>query len=251
MPELLELIAEARGAALEGHFRQAADGAQEILDSHPSCLAALRVLAWAQLRLDEDAALDSFQACATLDPEDALAEVGQAIWYERHELPERAAERFIRAWELEPHDQRIRREVVRLGGELPESPLAEGIGLMQLGRNDEATGPLRLAAASNPNDVVAPLALATVLWRLGGKQQAYNLATTILASRPQCVKAILHVLAQELASGRTLRTRELIARAEQVDPGLQLYEPVVRELGLKPVLDRQQPAARPAGAFGR
>ena len=74
--------------------------------------------------------------------------------------------------------------------------------------------------------------------------------TTVLAANPQCVKAILYVLAVEAESGRLLRTRELIARAEQVDPGLDLFADVVAEAGLEPVLERYQ-VNRQIGTPGR
>src|SRR5712692_7819796 len=81
MPEILQLIAEARGAAFEHRFDQAARLASGVLDRLPTCLAALRILAWAQLELDADdepTALATFQQCAALDAEDPLAYVGQA-----------------------------------------------------------------------------------------------------------------------------------------------------------------------------
>lgn len=250
MADTMALIAEARQAAFDSRFPEAANIAQDVLHQLPSCLPALRTLAWAQSSLEDDAALDTFQACSTLDPEDPLAEAGQAIWFERHGMVPQALAKWNRAFELNPLDQQVRREIVRLGGELPETPLAEGCALVREGRFDAATAPLRLAAASNPNDVAAPLVLSSALWQVGGKQQAYNLATTVLAQRPQCVRAILYAVAVEVGSGRTLRTRELLARAEQVDPGLQINWGIVQEVGLEQVVERHL-AGRQAGVFGR
>ncbi|MBI2756949.1 MAG: tetratricopeptide repeat protein [Chloroflexi bacterium] len=243
-------LEEAREAAIQGRHFDAANAAERALRTHPDCLIALRALAWAQLSLRQAEAFETFQHCAALDPEDPLAEVGQAVWFERRGDRERAAAKFLAAWEREPHDQNIRKEVVRLGAEFPESTLAEGIGLLQDGRLDSAATALRHAAAQSPQDPAAPLALATVLWRLGGKQQAYNLASTVLASRPLSVKAILYVVAVEAGSGRFLRTRELLSRAEHVDPGFVLWAPLVQELGIQPILERHS-ASRPPGAFVR
>src|SRR5712692_86291 len=81
MPEILQSIAEARGAAFEHRFDQAARLVCEVLDRLPTCLAALRILAWAQLELDADdepTALATFQQCAALDAEDPLAYVGRS-----------------------------------------------------------------------------------------------------------------------------------------------------------------------------
>ena len=51
------------------------------------------------------------------------------------------------------------------------------------------------------------------------------------------MKAALYVAALEDRAGRTLRSREAIARAEQVDPGLTLFADVVRQVGLQAALD--------------
>lgn len=250
MPELAETLASAREAAMQQRFEQAADLARSALHACQSCLLAHRILAWAQLRLGDDGALTSFQQCAQLDPEDALAEVGQAMCHEAQGAPDVAVAHFLRAWELDPQDQRIRKEVVRLGEDFPDSPLADGIAALNAGRADAAVGPLRQAAANNPNDLAAPLALATALWRVDGKQQAHNLASTVLAVRPYNVKALLYVLAVEADSGHLLRTRELAARAEQVDPDLTLHAHLVKETGLAPVLERLRPG-RQTGTFSR
>lgn len=233
MPDLAEQLQEARRAAEDQQFEEATSLAREVLKTHPSSLLALRLLGWSQLSLGDEGALDNFQTCAQIDPEDALAQVGQAICYEQRGEQQEAVSRFKQAWELDPNDQRIRREIGRLGGELTDSPLAEGIALLQAGRYDAATTPLRAAAAARPDDVVAPLSLATALWRLGGKQPAYNLASSALSAYPQCVKALLMVVAVETGGGRLLRTRELMARVEQVDPGLLLYGDLAGEFGVQ------------------
>jgi len=47
MSDILTLIAEAREAALDHRFDDAARLAQGVLDRLPTCLVALRILAWA------------------------------------------------------------------------------------------------------------------------------------------------------------------------------------------------------------
>ena len=107
MSEIMKLIADARSAAMEQRFYDAAAFASSALERVPTSLVALRVQAWAQLELDEDAALDSFRLCAEYDPEDALAHVGQAIWYQQRGQNDEAASEWVRAWELDPHNQQI------------------------------------------------------------------------------------------------------------------------------------------------
>src|SRR5205823_5401137 len=163
MSEILNLIANARQAAFEQRFEDAAALASGALGRFPTCLAALRILAWAQLELEDDAALATFEKCAGYDPEDALAQVGQAIWYQQ-------------------------------------------------------------------------------------RRDAFELAIAVLTSHPEIVKAALYVAALEDSAGRTLRSREAIARAEQVDPGLTLFADVVRQVGLQPALDLHRAARAPLAA---
>src|SRR5437763_10860421 len=100
MSDILNLIAEARRAAFEHRFADAAAHASSALERTPTCLLALRILAWAQLELQDDAALATFGQCAEFDPEDALAHVGQAIWHEQHGERDAAVLEWVRAWEL-------------------------------------------------------------------------------------------------------------------------------------------------------
>jgi hypothetical protein len=70
----------------------------------------------------------------------------------------------------------------------------------------------------------------------------------VLVRHPESVKAALYVAALEDRAGRTLRSREAIARAEQVDPGLTLFADVVRQVGLQPALDLHRASRTPLAA---
>src|ERR671932_18911 len=219
MSEILNVIADARRAAFEHRFEDAAALAMRALNRAPACLAALRVLAWAQLELEDEAAVATFERCAAYDPEDALAHV----------------------------DQAIRRAVVKLTGELPESPLADAISLLRTGRADEAVEALRALRAERPDPVVG-LSLISALWSAGAQRDAFELAIAVLAGHPETVKAALYVAALEDKAGRTLRSREAIARAEQADPGLMLFADVVRQVGLQAALDQHRATRTPLAA---
>lgn len=244
MSEILNLIAAARSAAFEHRFEEAASLASHALQRMPSCLPALRILAWAQLELGADEALATFEKCSAYDPEDALAHVGQAICYQQQGDNEAAVDNWVRAWELDPHNQAIRRALVKLSGELPESPLADAITLLRRGREDEAAEGLRRLRAERSDAAVA-LSLMTAHWAAGAQHDAFELATSILVRHPESVKAALYVAALEDKGGRTLRSREAIARVEHVDPGLMLFGDVVRQLGLQPVLDLHRASRTP------
>ncbi len=250
MPEIYQLIAEARGAAFDHHFDQARRVASGVLDRLPNCLAALRILAWAQLELDTDAeptALAVFQQCSALDPEDPLAYVGQAIWYQQRRDNDSAIRHWVRAWELDPENQTFRRAVVNLSGELPESTLADAICLLRDRHDDEAVNLLRHLRQERADSTVA-LKFISALWASGGQREAFDVALAVHTVHPQSVKATLYVAALEDRAGRTLRSREAIARAEQVDPGLTLFSDVVRQVGLQNALDQHRASRTPLAA---
>jgi hypothetical protein len=247
MPEILNPIASARRAAFDHRFDEAAAEAMAVLDRQPTCLAALRVLAWAQLELDDDRSVTTFELCAAFDPEDALAHVGQAIWYQQHRQLDVAVSHWVRAWELDPQNQAIRRVLVKLTGELPESALADAVELLRGGREDEAVvilGHLR----KEREDATVELVHMAALWASGAHREALDVAAAVHAGLPHSVKAALYVAALDDRAGRTLRTREAIARAEQVDPGLQLFGDLVREVGLQPAVDKHRTSRPPLAA---
>src|SRR5437899_51858 len=181
MSEILHLIAEARVAAFDHRFSQAARLASGVLDRLPTCLAALRILAWAQLELDADeepTALTTFQRCVALDPEDTLAYVGQAIWYQQRRDTDLAVCHWVQAWELDPQNQAIRRALVKLTGELPESLLADAVNLLQANRQDEAAEIL-LRLRKERDDTAVDLVLMAALWATGAHREAFDIAVSV------------------------------------------------------------------------
>jgi tetratricopeptide (TPR) repeat protein len=244
MSEIVNLIADARRAVFDHRFADAATHAATVLERLPNCLLALRILAWAQLELGHEAALETFQACAECDPEDALAHVGQAIWYQQRRQNQAATDEWVRAWELDPHNQAIRRGLVKLTGELPESAFADATSLLRRGSEDEAVQALRRLRRQRHEPAIE-LSLMRALWAAGAPRDASDVANSVLANHPRSVKAALYVAALEDRAGRTLRSREAIARAEQVDPGLTLFGDVVRQVGLQPALDLHRASRTP------
>jgi tetratricopeptide (TPR) repeat protein len=247
MSEILNLINDARRAAFEHRFEDAARSASNALERLPTCLTALRILAWARLELEDDAALETFERCANADPEDALAYVGQAIWHQERGNIEAAITNWTRAWELDPHNQAIRRGLVKLTRELPESPLADAISLLRNGLAAEGVEALK-RMRSQRRDAAVEAALLSVLWAVGAHAEAFDVAHALLSHTPNCVKAALYVAALEDRAGRTLRSREAIARAEQADPGLTLFADVVQQVGLQPALDLHRATRTPLAA---
>src|SRR5260370_20898390 len=182
MSDILKQIADARRSVMDHRFHEAAAQASAVLSHLPSCLSALRVLAWAQLEVDEDAALDAFERCAAFDPEDALAYVGQAIWHQQRRQDASASRFWVQAWELDSANQLIRRALVKLTGELPESQLADALGLLQTGRADDAADILRGLRAQRAEPTVE-LALISSLWATDANREAFHVAASMHATR--------------------------------------------------------------------
>ncbi|MBI3964672.1 MAG: hypothetical protein HY329_03470 [Chloroflexi bacterium] len=231
MAEISEILRSARQAALSNRFDTAAGLCRRVLATYPNCLIALRILAWTELEGGQDTARDRFGTCSLLDPEDPLASVGQGVLHELQGRSDRALEHFVRAYELDPSDDRIAAEIVRLGGTAPQTHLAEAMRRLAKGDNAGAADHLRAASASNQSDPASCLALARAIWPLGGRTQVNNLVITVLGLSPNCLKAILYQLAVEVDGRRMLRARELVGRAAEIDPGFLLSRQYLGELG--------------------
>ena len=119
---------------------------------------------------------------------------------------------------------------------------------MRANREDEAADHAAAACAPNAPTPAVDLVLMTALWASGAQREAFDVALAVHAKHPQSVKAALYVAALEDRAGRTLRSREAIARAEQVDPGLALFSDVVRQVGLQPALDLHRASRAPLAA---
>ncbi|HET6319593.1 MAG TPA: hypothetical protein VFG86_24305, partial [Chloroflexota bacterium] len=190
---------------------------------------------WAQLELGDDRAPLTFQACLSIDPEDALAHVGQAIWHQQRQDAAAASAAWTRAWQLDPHNQDIRRALVKLSGELPDSLLVEATALLRAERFEEADELLQRAYPEQAEAV--ELARLDALWGMREYKQVCDMAAGMHTRQPLSVKAVLYLAALEERAGRTLRSRELLARAEHADPGLVLFGNLVRRIGLQPAFD--------------
>ena len=97
--------------------------------------------------------------------------------------------------------------------------------------------------------VATSLMSALAAW--GAQHEAAQLALAVYTRGGQSVKAALLVAALEDRAGRTLRSREAIARAEQADPGLVLFADVVRQVGLESAVDLHRATRTPVFAAAR
>jgi thioredoxin-like negative regulator of GroEL len=85
---------------------------------------------------------------------------------------------------LDPQNQAIRRVLVKLTGELPESALADAIGLLRAGREDEAADILR-HLRKECDDAAVELVLVAALWASGAQGEAFDVAAGAHTRHPQ------------------------------------------------------------------
>ncbi|MBI3978055.1 MAG: hypothetical protein HY331_07715 [Chloroflexi bacterium] len=227
-----DLLKAARSEALAGHHPRAAELSRAVLAAYPHALVALRVLGWAELEMAQPTARARFRACLLIDPEDALSEVGLGIADEGEGRFREARQHFARAYELDPGNEQIRTELQRIGGSVPSSRLVDGMRAIQAGEFAEAASHLRTASAIVPPDPAARTALVTAIWQLGGRQQVENVCRDLLTTHPNCLKALLYLLALELDLRRQLRVRDFQTRVAALDPGGILSRPLLAQTGM-------------------
>ena len=223
MASVLQQLKVARRSARNGDRSAARALCLEILKRQPNCLLAHRLLAWIGLDTGGRETITHLQQCAAIDPEDPLAEVGQAIYAELNGVSESALQHFSRAAELDPDDERIQGEIARLGGSFEDTGLSLGVQRLRAGDAKSAADVLRDAAVTSPSDAAIKLALARSLWILGLYEQAVGLATQVSATHPLSIASLMFSLAAEIRRGRGLRARELQSRVEAIDPGFILH----------------------------
>lgn len=222
----------ARRSVRVGERDEALSLARDALKQNPNSLLAARLLTWLTVEAGSRDAFTYLQQCISIDPEDPLAVVAQAVYAESNGVTEGALQHFVRAAELAPADELIADEIDRLGGEAPDTNLSGGNRCLQQGDADGAIDYLRLAATDRPEDPAVKLALARAFWMQGSIDQAVAQAQQVLATHPQSIVALMIVLASELKRGRALRARDLQAKVDSIDPGCMLHPELGRLLGL-------------------
>jgi tetratricopeptide (TPR) repeat protein len=179
---------------------QAIGLAQHILDHYPDNLEAYRILGEAYLANRQlDRAQESFERVLRSDPENIPAHVGLGITSERQGQLDRAVGEFEQALEIKPDMAELRSQLLRLytegwGSENAQLRLSRA-GLARLYAKGhmlpQAISEFRQVIADQPGRFDAMVALAETLWRDGQEDDAMALCRSILAQRPESLKANL------------------------------------------------------------
>lgn len=218
-----------------GHLDDAMAKCQQILAHYPDALEAQRLLGeiyLAQDRLEE--AQQTFDWILTNDPENVIVYCDRALVCERMSDIDTALDCYQQAYELSRGNSQIRQEFNQLSAKVGQQEfMFSRAGLARLYmRGDLLTQAIQeweAVLAVTPDRLDARLGLLETYWREGVYDKVEETATQILEEVPACLKALL-LLAHVTSASNIQRARELIRRAETLDPELQMAQGLFSDL---------------------
>lgn len=232
---LRDRIQSIEDAISAGHIDAAMADCQEILARYPDALEIQRLLGevyLAQGRLEE--AQQTFDWILINDPENVIAYCDRALICEHQSDIDTALDCYQQAYELSRGNSQIRQEFNHLSQKAGQQEfMLSRAGLARLYmRGDLLTQAMQeweavLAAA--PDRIDARLGLMETYWREGIHDQVEQIASRILEDIPNCEKALL-LLAHVISAFNMQRARELVQRAELLDPELVMAQELFGDL---------------------
>lgn len=210
----------------EGQFADVITLGHHVLRHYPKHLETYRLLGEASLETgDLSAAADLFQRVRSADPENVVALVGLSIVHEQQKQIEEAIWHLERAFEIQPANADLRKELLRLYAE-QEGTARERLkltpgGLARLyvrqGLYSQAIQEFRALLGRDPARADIQAALAETLYRVGRKQESAEIAQELLDKLPYCLKANL-LLGAMWAENAVPEAQALFTRAQSLDP---------------------------------
>ncbi|MGE5138492.1 MAG: tetratricopeptide repeat protein, partial [Rudaea sp.] len=232
-------VEDLRGHLRAGRYSDALALGRHVLHFFPRHLETYRLLAETHLELNEpDAAADLYNRVRSADPESVVALLGLSVVHERRGETDEAIWHLERAFEIEPSNAELRRELTRLAGrgepgaaaraKLPPSGLARLYA--RQGLNAQAIREFRALLRADPERLDLQVALMQVLFRDGQLQEAARGAQSILQSLPYCLKANL-ILGKLWSDNGVPEGQELLKLARSLDPELLVAREMQIDLG--------------------
>ena len=232
---LRDRIQSIEDAISAGHIDSAMADCQELLAHYPDALEIQRLLGevyLAQGRLEE--AQQTFDWILVNDPENVIAYCDRALICEHQSDIDTALDCYQQAYELSRGNSQIRQEFNHLSEKAGQQEfMLSRAGLARLYmRGDLLTQAMQeweavLAAA--PDRLDARMGLMETYWHEGIYDQVEQIASRILEDIPNCEKALL-LLAHVTSAFNMQRARELIQRAELLDPELVMAQELFGDL---------------------
>lgn len=242
---LREYLDELQGRIRARHYSDAFALGQHILTYYPKHLETYTLLAQASLETGDLAgATDLFRRVLGADPENVLALVGMALIQESRDHLEEALWYLERAFEVQPSNAEVRREILRLREAYYGAPpmrleLTKG-GLARLyarqGQYSHAIAEFNKLLRGNGKRFDLRVALAECLYRAGRNDEAGALAQEILKDAPYALKLNL-ILGTLFADNGVSEGETYLQRALAVDPENR----IARELIGAPSADAPAP----------
>lgn len=232
---LRDYLRTTEDAISSGRIEEAMANCQNILTYFPEALEAQRLLGEVYLALGQlEEARQTFEWVLTNDPENVIVYCDRALISERTSDIDTALDCYQQAYELSRGNANIRQEFNQLSARVGQQEfMFSRAGLARLYmRGDLLTQAIQewdAVLAISPERLDARLGLMETYWREGVYDKAEALATQLLEEIPTCLKALLY-LAHIVSISNIQRTRELLQRAEALDPDLTMAQEVFADL---------------------
>lgn len=235
---LREYLRTTEDAISSGRIDEAMANCQNILTYFPEALEAQRLLGevyLAQGHLEE--AQQTFEWVLTNDPENVIVYCDRALISERTSDIDTALDCYQQAYELSRGNANIRQEFNQLSARAGQQEfMFSRAGLARLYmRGDLLTQAIQewdAVLAISPERLDARLGLMETYWREGLYDKAETIAKDLLEEIPTCLKALLF-LAHVTSISNLQRARELLQRAEALDPELTMAQEIFADLAAR------------------
>lgn len=223
---LRDYLDSMRAHLREGQFADVMALGQHILRYYPKHIETYRMLGEASLETNDlVAAVDLFQRVRSADPENIIALAGLSAVHEQRKEFKEAIWHLERAFEIQPANTELRKELLRLHAEsegtTPDRLKLTPGGLARLytrqGLYPQAIQEFRSLLKRDPSRTDIQAALAETLYRVGRKQEAAEVAQALLEKLPYCLKANL-LLGALWSENGVPEAETLMQRARSMDP---------------------------------
>src|SRR6266487_5734256 len=232
---LHDYLQDTEDAISSGHINDAMAKCQYILSYFPDALDAQRLLGeiyLSQGQLEE--AQQTFDWILVNDPENVVVYCDRALTSERLSDIDTALDCYQQAYELSRGNSQIRQKFNQLSTKVGQQEfMFSRAGLARLYmRGDlltQAEQEWEAVLNGSPERLDARTGLLETHWREGVYDKVEQLATQILEEIPTCLKALIF-LAHVTSTFNLERARELLQRAETLDPELVMAQELFSDL---------------------
>ena len=230
-----EYLQNTEDAISSGHIDDAMANCQHILSYFPDALEAQRLLGEIYLAKGQfEEAQKTFDWILVNDPENVIVYCDRALTSERLTDIDTALDCYQQAYELSRGNSQIRQKFNQLSSKVGQQEfMFSRAGLARLYmRGDlltQAEQEWEAVLNASPERLDARTGLLETCWREGAYDKVEQLATEILEEIPTCLKALIF-LAHVTSTFNLERARELLQRAETLDPEMVMAQELFSDL---------------------